>query len=179
MTIPVYKVLLVGSSSVGKSSIIRRLLLGEFDDDYTATVGVDLSAVPMNIDAFTPVILTVIDLGGQADFSHLRTQYYKGSHFPILVYDISNRESFESLEDWHDGLMEHIGQLRSSPLLGIVIGNKADLEDRRVVSQLEGRQFAEKIGWVFFETSAKNGQNIEVVFGNVAKECFTRHPPRK
>ncbi len=73
MSIPVYKVLLIGEPNAGKSSLIRRLLLQEFDENYIATTGVDLSAVAVNVDAFTPVILTVIDLGGQEDFNSLRT----------------------------------------------------------------------------------------------------------
>jgi small GTP-binding protein len=80
----VYKVLLVGDPNVGKSSIIRRLLLDDFDETYNATIGVDLSAVALTIEAITPVILTVIDLGGQAGFTELRSQYYKGAHFAVL-----------------------------------------------------------------------------------------------
>ncbi|MHA2069313.1 MAG: Rab family GTPase, partial [Candidatus Thorarchaeota archaeon] len=108
MSVPAYKVLLVGDANVGKSSLIRRMLLGEFDPDYTATVGVDLSAIAINVDPFTPVILTAIDLGGQEDFSKLRTQYYKGAHYAMLVYDITNRESFKNIPDWIEGLMINV-----------------------------------------------------------------------
>ncbi len=175
MTVPVYKILLVGNPNVGKSSLIRRLLLGEFDETYQATVGVDLSAAPINIDEESPVILTLIDLGGQDDFGSLRTQYYKDAHYALLVYDITSRESFTSLPDWLKGM--EVALDRELP--GMVIGNKNDMNSQRVVSELDGRSFADSINWPFFETSAKTGENVEIVFSRVAKELYVKRPPVK
>ena len=85
MSVHTFKVLLVGEPNVGKSSLIRRILLGEFDEEYMTTIGVDLSAVVIETGHGSPVILTVIDLGGQKEFSNLRTHYYKDAHHSVLV----------------------------------------------------------------------------------------------
>jgi len=177
MPVPVYKILLVGDANVGKSSLIRRLLLGEFDPDYTATVGVDLSAAALNLDESTPVILTLIDLGGQADFSALRSQYYRGAHLAAFVYDISNRESFEHLPFWHKGVMENVTTVDGKAVLAMLIGNKSDRADKREVSAEEGANFAEGLGIPFMETSAKTGENVETTFTEIARMALERYPP--
>ena len=178
MAVPVFKVLLVGEPNVGKSSIIRWMLLGEFDEKYCATVGVDLSAIAINVDPITPVILTVIDLGGQEDFGALRSQYYRGARSAILVYDITKRSSFECLSGWYDGLCENVARLIED-FPGFIFANKCDLEETREVDSSEGRIFAESIGWPFFEGSAKTGEQIHEVFHRIAKELYTTHPPRQ
>ncbi len=165
---------------MGKSSIIRHLVLGDFDESYRATAGVDLSAVAMNIDAFTPVILTVIDLGGQEDFSQLRTQYYKGAHYSVLVYDITRRRTFECLPSWYAGIIENIGVKGSSKdsLPGVLVGNKIDLDATREVSTKEGRLYADLIGWDFYESSAKTGENVKDIFDYISKKLYSMFPPR-
>lgn len=178
MTVPVYKLLLVGNANVGKSSLIRRVLLGEFDPAYCATAGVDLSAIAINVDAFTPVILTCIDLGGQEDFSALRTQYYKGAHSALLVFDVTSRESFESLPSWHRGLESTLSSVEKRDLRGFVVANKVDMSDKRVTS-LEALRFSESIGWPYIETSAKTGLNVDGLFKRVAKTLFTQYPPMR
>jgi len=178
LSVPVYKVLLIGNANTGKSSLIRRLILDEFDESYCATVGVDLSAIAVNVDAFTPVILTVIDLGGQEDFTALRSQYYKGAHFVTLVYDVSDRDSFEALPEWYRGLLVALDGETGKQLPGALVGNKSDREESRQVSSAEGRVHADSLGWPFFEASAKTGENVQDVFTRIAKELYGRHPPR-
>ncbi|MHA1637329.1 MAG: Rab family GTPase [Candidatus Thorarchaeota archaeon] len=177
MAVPVYKVLLVGEPNVGKSSIIRWMLLGEFDEKYCATVGVDLSAIAINVDPITPVILTTIDLGGQDDFGALRSQYYRGARSAILVYDVTKRASFECLREWYDGICKNVARdLETFP--GFVFANKCDLQEVRDVDSSEGRIFAESIGWPFYEGSAKTGDMIREVFHRIAKQLYTTHLSR-
>jgi small GTP-binding protein len=170
LAVPAFKVLLVGDPNVGKSSLIRRMLLGEFDEEYRATVGVDLSAVVIEREPRSPVILTVIDLGGQKEFSDLRTHYYRDAHYAALVYDITNRESFEALSGWLDGMRIALNRKDNEPATGIVLGNKADIHDHRLVSEEEGERYAESLGWTFIETSAKSGLNVEETFQLIAKQ---------
>ena len=179
MSVPVYKVLLVGDPNVGKSSIIRRLLLDDFDETYNATIGVDLSAVALTIEAVTPVILTVIDLGGQAGFTELRSQYYKGAHYAVFVYDITERASFYDLQTWYDGLLEALPGLASDEFPGMLMGNKSDMIKMRQVQEVEGRTYADRLGVPFYETSAKTGGNINLAFNRIAKELYSKHPPLK
>ncbi|MEM2143243.1 MAG: Rab family GTPase [Candidatus Thorarchaeota archaeon] len=177
MGVPAYKVILVGDPSVGKSSLIRRVLLDEFDETYCATVGVDLSAVAVNIDENTPVIITAIDLGGQEDFTALRTQYYKGSHAALLVFDVTRPESFERLSMWYSGLVGTVKTIEGREITGFVVGNKIDMGDSRAVSREDALIFADRIGWPYVETSAKTGENVRSLFERVAKILFVRHPP--
>ena len=122
MSVQAFKVLLIGDPNVGKSSLIRRMLLGEFDEEYQTTVGVDLSAVVIEIKPGSPVILTVIDLGGQKEFSDLRTHYYRDAHYTVLVYDISKRETFDSLPGWLSGMGVALNRQYGQAFHGVSIG---------------------------------------------------------
>jgi small GTP-binding protein len=175
--VPAYKVLLVGDANVGKSSLIRRMVLGEFDPDYTATIGVDLSAMAINVDPITPVIITAIDLGGQEDFSKLRTLYYQGAHYAMLVYDITNRASFNNIPDWIEGLLINVSLRDGKNFPCMLVANKVDKEKARVVRSAEGRILADSREWPFYEASAKTGENVDKMFLRIAKYLFALYPP--
>ncbi len=177
MPVPVYKVLLVGDANVGKSSLIRRVLLNEFDPDYRATVGVDLSAAALNIDPFTPVIMTLIDLGGQADFNELRTQYYRGAHGVVFVYDVADRSTFESLERWIFGVQDNIVTQEGRELIPLLIANKIDQTDIREVTPEEGFAFAKRWEFAYGEASAKDGTNVQSLFQELARTIYEAYPP--
>ena len=140
MSVPAFKVLLVGDPNVGKSSLIRRMLLGEFDEAYQTTIGVDLSAVVIETKPGSPVILTCVDLGGQKEFSDLRTHYYRDAHYTVLVYDISNRETFDALPGWLNGMSVALNRSDVKNPAGIVLGNKADIDQERAISFEEGKK---------------------------------------
>jgi len=112
------------------------------------------------------VKLQVWDTAGQERFRTLTRSYYRGAHGIILCYAINNRESFEKIEFW----MEEIRQYASKDICIVLVGNKCDLPDKRVVSIEEGRQKAEALGMKFFETSAKEDINIEEVYSTVTRD---------
>jgi Ras-related protein Rab-8A len=153
------------------------MLLDDFDPDYTATVGVDLSAIAINVDPITPVILTAIDLGGQEDFGKLRTQYYKGAHYALLVYDVTKRVSFVNIPDWIEGLMINVSLRDGQDFPCMLVANKVDKIDEQEVPPAEGRILADKREWPFFETSAKTGQNVYELFLRIAKHLYFSYPP--
>jgi GTPase SAR1 family protein len=92
------------------------------------------------------------------------------------VFDVTSRESFEKLPDWHRGLEETVSAVENRDLRGFVVANKIDMANKKV-SSLEGFRFSESIGWPYIETSAKTGLNVEGLFKRVAKTLFTQYPP--
>ncbi len=177
--VPVYKVLLVGDANVGKSSLIRRALVDEIEVNYTPTVGVDLSGLAIIIDGEQPVLLTAIDLGGQEDFTVLRTMYYRGAHYALLVFDVTQCESFSHLKRWYQGLQTSIVRTENRTLPVAVVANKIDLEDKRCVTTEEAKTYAGTINGSYFETSAKTGVNVKELFQSVAAYLYRQYhrPP--
>jgi small GTP-binding protein len=123
----------------------------------------------IELSGSSPVILTLVDLGGQKEFSNLRTHYYKDAHFSALVYDISDRDSFDALPGWFDGMALALNKARRELAPGILIGNKTDVTQARSVTPEEGKEFANSIGWNFIETSAKTGENVDETFTSIAR----------
>lgn len=112
------------------------------------------------------IILNLWDTAGQERFKSLIPSYIKDSAVALVCYDVTNRESFESVEKW----IEDARDLRDDDVLLILCGNKADLGEHRQVSSEQGKEYAEKMGLMFFETSAKTGANIKYLFNELAKK---------
>ncbi|MFW9890076.1 MAG: Rab family GTPase, partial [Candidatus Thorarchaeota archaeon] len=138
---------------------------------------VDLSAIAINVDPITPVILTAIDLGGQEDFSKLRTQYYRGAHYAIMVYDIANRDSFDHIPVWIHALVTNVVLRDKQTFPCMLVGNKSDMNSQREVTTVEGRLLANSRSWPFYEASAKSGDNVREIFLRIAKLLFAEYPP--
>ena len=173
LTAEVYKTLIVGPRNVGKTSLVRRYLLGRFETTYTATVGADLSVATLNFPEGT-VILSVVDLGGQQTFAALRNRFYQGAHHVILVYDKTDRSTFEDIPKWFETLTEGIRMPSYIFLAGSLVANKADLKDASEVTTEEGHQLADLLSMKYFETSAKTGTNVGEVFIHAATSCRAR-----
>lgn len=154
-----YKILIIGNSSVGKTSVLFRYADDSFTSAFVSTVGIDfkVKTVFRHEKKFK---LQIWDTAGQERYRTITTAYYRGAMGFILMYDITNEESFNSVQDW-------ITQIKNYSLNVyevILVGNKCDMEDERVISYDRGKQLAEQLGVPFFESSAKENINVKVVF---------------
>ncbi|XP_043830456.1 ras-related protein Rab-1B-like [Dromiciops gliroides] len=164
-----FKLLLIGDSGVGKSCLLLRFADDTYTDSYIGTIGVDFKIRTIQLDGKT-VKLQIWDTAGQERFRTITSSYYRGAHGIILVYDVSNPESYANVKQW---LVEvkHYASESSSKLL---VGNKSDLVKQKVVDPVAAKEFADSLGIAFLETSAKNSTNVEQVFFTMATEIKKR-----
>ena len=160
----IFKVLLLGNSDVGKSSLLLRYVDSVWSDTFVPTIGVDFKVKTIDIGG-KKVKLQIWDTAGQERFRTVVSTYFRGAHGIFLIYDITNRDSFKNLENW---LIE-IEKNASENVLKILIGNKNDLEDERDISPDEGKAFANRNGMQFIETSAKMNTNVNEAFETLGK----------
>ncbi|MFW9907605.1 MAG: Rab family GTPase [Candidatus Thorarchaeota archaeon] len=158
----IYKVCVIGDAGVGKSSAVRRYSKGTFNEDYQVTVGVQHSTQSVNIncpEGLTVVKMIVWDLGGQEMFKFVRPVFYKSARGLVLMFDVTNRESFAMLPKWIAEAEENIGH--SVPM--IIAANKMDLPIHQVTRN-EVQVFAQEVGAEFIMTSARTGDNVANLF---------------
>ena len=162
-----FKVLLIGNSSVGKSSLLLRFVDNAWSDLFVPTIGVDFKIKTMTIDSKN-VKLQIWDTAGQERFKNITASYYRGAHGILVVYDITDMESFKNINNW---LIE-IEKNANKNVYKILIGNKCDLEEKRTVSTQQGKELAETYGMQFIETSAKSNTNVSEAFELLGKEVI-------
>ena len=159
------KYIIIGDPSVGKSNLLMKFAHNKFTDEYQATIGVEFGA--KNISFNNQIYrIQIWDTAGQENFRSITRAYYKNSVCAMVVYDITNRDSFEHIQNW----IQDVKDQSPKTVLIVLVGNKIDLEENRAVSYDEGSEFATKNGLIFEETSAKTGQGIEEIFMKSAKE---------
>uniref|UniRef100_A0AC34RND3 Ras-related protein Rab-18 n=1 Tax=Panagrolaimus sp. JU765 TaxID=591449 RepID=A0AC34RND3_9BILA len=161
------KILIVGESGVGKSSLMLRFVDDTFDPEQSATIGVDFRVTTVNIDNQL-VKLAIWDTAGQERFRTLTPSYYRGGQGIICVYDVSNRASFDRLGHW---IAELDTYCTKSDAVKMLVGNKIDVEDR-VVSREEGLQFAKKHRMLFIEASAKTREGVQFAFEELIEKIL-------
>ncbi|KAH6905036.1 ras family-domain-containing protein [Coprinopsis sp. MPI-PUGE-AT-0042] len=163
------KLLLIGNSSVGKSSLLLRFSDEQWlpEDESSATIGVDFRVHKMEVNG-KKVKLSIWDTAGQERFRTITSSYYRGAQGIILVYDVSNRESFEALPRWYSELETYV----SESVVKILVGNKVDKEYSRQVPTSEGRKFAEKMNSAFLETSAKTAVGVKDIFQELVQRIL-------
>jgi len=169
MATELYKAIIVGAPSVGKSSLVRRYQTNEFREDHTATVAADLSAMVFDFPE-GKVVLTIVDVGGQETFAGLRNRFYEGAHHLIMVYDMTNKETFKRITPLHEALTDKICIQRDKFLGGSLVANKCDLKDEAVITEQEGRLLADLLQLEYIETSARTGHNVPEMFLHAAAE---------
>ena len=168
----VYKLSLIGDGGVGKTSMAQRFVHGIFQADYKATIGTFISKKECKFEELnTAVRFLIWDLAGQNQFQRLWPDYLTDSRAGIIVFDISNRESFENVKKWYD----IITRVAFPNLILMLAGNKIDLTASRVVSTEEGMELAKELGIYYLETSAKTNENIDDVFEWIALQIINRN----
>lgn len=179
-----YKVVILGSGSVGKSALVVRYHRGAFLEKYDPTIE-DSYKKPDDVDG-KGVMLDILDTAGQEEFSTLRSQYMEKGQGFMLVYAINSKKSFESLKGFFDQLYQTKGKDPTAKCIPIVLcGNKCDLESEREVTREEAEKLAAEWGpkCAFFETSAKNNVNVTESFRELVRKInnsdFKPKPPPK
>eukprot|EP00276_Gloeochaete_wittrockiana_P019478 CAMPEP_0184355032 /NCGR_PEP_ID=MMETSP1089-20130417/92837_1 /TAXON_ID=38269 ORGANISM="Gloeochaete wittrockiana, Strain SAG46.84" /NCGR_SAMPLE_ID=MMETSP1089 /ASSEMBLY_ACC=CAM_ASM_000445 /LENGTH=202 /DNA_ID=CAMNT_0026691427 /DNA_START=35 /DNA_END=640 /DNA_ORIENTATION=+ len=158
-----YKLVFLGDQSVGKTSIITRFTYDTFDSNYQATIGIDFLSKTMYLEDRT-IRLQLWDTAGQERFRSLIPSYIRDSSVAVIVYDISNRNTFNNTAKW----IEDVRGERGNDVIIVLVGNKFDLTEKRAVATQEGAQRATELGVMFVETSAKSGANIKSLFRKIA-----------
>ncbi|KAK3522241.1 hypothetical protein QTP70_034149 [Hemibagrus guttatus] len=158
-----FKLVFLGEQSVGKTSLITRFMYDSFDNTYQATIGIDFLSKTMYLEDRT-IRLQLWDTAGQERFRSLIPSYIRDSAAAVVVYDITNVNSFQQTTKWIDDVRTE----RGSDVIIMLVGNKTDLADKRQVSIEEGEKKAKELNVMFIETSAKAGYNVKQLFRRVA-----------
>ncbi|KAK1653013.1 hypothetical protein QYE76_070818 [Lolium multiflorum] len=161
-----FKVLLIGDSAVGKSSLLVSFVsAAPADDDISPTIGVDFKIKFLTVGD-KKLKLTIWDTAGQERFRTITSSYYRGAHGIILVYDVTKRQSFTNLADvWAKEIELHS---TNKECIKMLVGNKVDKDEERLVTREEGLAFAQECGCLFLESSAKTRENVEKCFEELA-----------
>ena len=164
-----FKVVLVGDSFVGKTNIMSKYIKNEFHEDSKATVGVEFGSKQFTIEGHL-IKAQIWDTAGQERYKAITSAYYKGAKGAFIVYDITRKQSFESVEKW----VNDVTAVADKKITIILIGNKSDLEDQRQVSKEQGQDKANKLELAFLETSALSGENLDKAFDMMMNEVYKK-----
>ena len=161
----VYKVLLLGDSTVGKTCVLLKYTDKIFQETHMMTIGLDYRLKVMQLQSGKEVKLQIWDTAGQDRFRSITKNYYKGSHGIILIYDVTSLKTFENVKSWVSQIHEEI----SDKVVIYLVANKIDMDDLRKVTKEEGKKLAEELDVPFVETSAKTGENIDYIFSDISE----------
>jgi len=161
----IYKLILGGDGNVGKTSMVQRFVHDKFQIDYKATIGTSITKKECNFaDLESTVRFIIWDLAGQPQFARIRSNYLANSSAGILVFDVTDEDSFRSIKTWYSEIQKYA----PPEIFLILVGNKIDLKDERVISTEQGKELAKELGISYIETSAKTGENINDSFKMLA-----------
>ena len=159
------RLLLIGDSGVGKSCLLLRFSDDTYTDSYISTIGVDFKIRTVELDGKT-IKLQIWDTAGQERFRTITSSYYRGANGIIIVYDVTDQESFSNVKTW----LQEIDRYASTNVSRLLVGNKCDLTNKKVVDFTTAKEFADQLQMPFLETSAKNAKNVEQAFMTMAAE---------
>lgn len=164
-----FKLLLIGDSGVGKSCLLLRFADDSYVESYISTIGVDFKIRTVEQDGKT-IKLQIWDTAGQERFRTITSSYYRGAHGIIVVYDVTDEDSFNNVKQW----LKEIEHYANENVNKLLVGNKCDLTANKVVSYETAKAFADEIGIPFLETSAKDSTNVEQAFMTMTGEIKNR-----
>ena len=159
------KLLLIGNAYVGKTLIVQKFIDNAFSKSTVSTIGVDLQSKVIDING-KKVKYLIWDTAGEDRMKTMTYSYYRGCHVILVVFDVTDRKSFQNVTTW----VECIDKFAKSNVLRILVGNKTDLTDKRVISNEEGKKLAEENGLKYYEISALTITGLHEMFEDVAKE---------
>lgn len=164
-----FKLLLIGDSGVGKSCLLLRFADDTYTESYISTIGVDFKIRTIELEGKT-VKLQIWDTAGQERFRTITSSYYRGAHGIIVVYDVTDNDTFTNVKQW----LQEIDRYASEGVNKLLVGNKSDLTSKKVVEYSVAKEFADQLNIPFLETSAKNATNVEQAFLTMAKQIKDR-----
>ena len=167
------QLLIIGDSSVGKTSLINRYTNGTFKEEYLATVGLDYSSKDEEFNNET-VHIKLWDTAGQERFKSLTQNYLRNADGILLVYDVTKTESFENLKDWICSIKQNM-ETKNIFLPLIICGNKVDMEESREITKEDAEKFASKNNYKYFETSAKTGEGVDEAIRELVNQILNQN----
>ncbi len=170
-TCRIFKILLLGDSSVGKSCLLLRYCDEKFQDLHLATIGLDFRLKTIYLENKKKLKVQIWDTAGQDRFLAITKNYYRGANGILLVFDVTSNSSFEHIKNW----IEQIKEEANERIIIYLVGNKIDCSNIRVISNEEGKKLAGEFGLKYFETSAKNNENVESTFLELIKEVDLKY----
>jgi small GTP-binding protein len=164
-----FKILMLGDGAVGKTAMTARFTQDYFDADYTRTIGTDFSVKRLDIPELEAhVTLQIWDLAGQPRFEFVRQGFYRGSRGGLLLYDVTRRRTFLNVEAWKEEAFKNLTY--KIPL--VLVANKVDLTESRAVTREEGEKYAKKNRFLYVESSALTGENVEQAYITLCKRMI-------
>merc|ERR1712137_195279 len=160
-----FKLLLIGDSGVGKSCLLLRFADDTYTESYISTIGVDFKIRTIEIGGKS-IKLQIWDTAGQERFRTITSSYYRGAHGIIVVYDVTEQDTFHAVERW----MTEIERFAGPDVNKMMVGNKCDMVSKKQVDYSTAKEFADQHGIPFFETSAKDNQNVEQAFLDLTRD---------
>jgi len=160
-----FKLLLIGDSGVGKSCLLLRFADDTYTESYISTIGVDFKIRTIQLEGKV-IKLQIWDTAGQERFRTITSSYYRGAHGIIVVYDVTDQVSFNNVKQW----MQEIQRYACDSVCRLLVGNKSDLVEKKMVDFNTAKEYAESMSIPFLETSAKNATNVEQAFITMAGE---------
>ena len=164
----VFKVLLLGDSTVGKTCFLMRFTENTFQEIHMSTIGLDYRFKKMPVDDGKEATVQIWDTAGQDRFRAITKNYYKGAHGIILIYDVTNQKTFENVRNWVTQIRENA----SEKAIIYIVGNKIDDKQNKVVTKEDGEKMAKEFYLKFFEASAKEDINIAPTFEALVKDIY-------